>query len=191
MDPPNCMDSHGRVVSYLFTLLLCSLSQNRGFSWIPLGCQEWCGGVLMVDSLPSSSVVSPQWTQSCLNGRLQVLHWLCSTTIFGQIDRTYIYRKLNHACHISNVVNHVTTTKANMINTMAGSYGTRRTTPAKRHSGISCPRSLPQTCGEVSAAPKFDYSICHISQHPECTSITAGAVRNTWECSWRVCEHFA
>ena len=51
----------------------------------------------MVGSLLSSSVISPQQPPSgasfsALNGRLQVLHWLCSTTICGQIDRMYIYR---------------------------------------------------------------------------------------------------
>jgi len=51
--------------------------------------------------------------------------------------------------------------------------------------------SLPQTCAEVSAAPKFDYPIRPISSHPECTSITVGALSSTWECSCRVCERFA
>jgi len=47
-------------------------------------------------SLPSSSIVSPQRPPSgaslgSLNGRLQVLLRLCSTTICGQIDHMYIY----------------------------------------------------------------------------------------------------
>jgi len=50
----------------------------------------------MVGSLPSSSICSPQQppsgaSLSSLNGRVQVLLRLCSTTICGQIDRMYIY----------------------------------------------------------------------------------------------------
>ena len=37
VDPGNCMDPHSRVVSYLLTLLLGSLSQNRSFSRILFG----------------------------------------------------------------------------------------------------------------------------------------------------------
>jgi len=51
--------------------------------------------------------------------------------------------------------------------------------------------SLLQTCAEVSAPPKFDYPISQLSEHPECTSITAGAFRSTCECSCRVWERFA
>ena len=38
---------------------ITSLSQNCSFPRIPIGCRERCSGVLMMDSLPSSSVVSP------------------------------------------------------------------------------------------------------------------------------------
>jgi len=53
----------------------------------------------IVGSLPSRSVVSPQWPPSsvslgAVNGRLQVLLRLCPTTIRGQIDRMYIYRDI-------------------------------------------------------------------------------------------------
>ena len=63
--------------------------------------------------------------------------------------------------------------------------------PAELHSGLSSSCSLPQTCPEVSAAPRFHYCISQISWHPECTSITAGVFRSTWDCSCRVWEHFA
>jgi len=63
-----------------------------------VGSRKWCGGVLMVGSLPSSFIVSVQWppsgvSLSSLNGcvQVQVLLQLCSTTICGQIDRMYIY----------------------------------------------------------------------------------------------------
>jgi len=90
VDPCNCMDSQRWVVSCLLTWFL------RSFSWITFGCRERCGGVLMVGSLPSSSIVSLQWhpsgvSLSSLNGCVQVLLWLCSTTICGQIERMYIY----------------------------------------------------------------------------------------------------
>jgi len=35
-------------------------NQNRSFSSMPFGCRERCGGVLMMGSLPSSSIVSMQ-----------------------------------------------------------------------------------------------------------------------------------
>ena len=57
VDPSNCVAPHGRVVSYLLTLFLCSSSQNRSFSRISLQCRERCGGVLM---MPSSSAIPPQ-----------------------------------------------------------------------------------------------------------------------------------
>ena len=75
MDPPKCLDPQCRVVSNLLTRFLCCLSQNRSFSAILFGCCVRCGGVLMVGSLPSSSIISPQWHPSCaslssLNGRV-------------------------------------------------------------------------------------------------------------------------
>jgi len=105
VDPPNCMDPQCRVVSYLLTQYLCSSNQNRSFLWIPFWCPERCAGVLIVGSLPSSSLVSPQWppsgaSLSTLNGRVQVLLRLCSSTICGQIERMYIYRDLNNTCRI-------------------------------------------------------------------------------------------
>ena len=85
-----------RVVSYLITRFLHTWNRNRSFSWISFGYRKRCGGVLMVGSLPSSSVVSPQRppsgaSLSSLNGRVQVLLWLCLTSICGQIDRMHIY----------------------------------------------------------------------------------------------------
>jgi len=51
-----------------------------------------------VGSLPSSSIVSPQRppsgaSVSSLNGRVQMLLRLCSSTICSQIDRMSMYRK--------------------------------------------------------------------------------------------------
>jgi len=40
-------------------------------------------------------------------------------------------------------------------------------------------QQLLQICAEVSAAPKFDYSVGQFSQHLEYTPTTAGAFRNT------------
>ena len=50
----------------------------------------------MLGYLPSSSIVSPQRpasgaSPSSLNGRVQMLLRLCSTTICGQIDHMDIY----------------------------------------------------------------------------------------------------
>jgi len=104
MDPCNCMDPHGRVVLKFLTISLRCSSQTSFFSWIPFGCCERCSRVLIVGSLPFSSIVSPQRPPSgvCLSsltGHLQVLLRLCSTIICSQIDHTYIYRDLNNACH--------------------------------------------------------------------------------------------
>jgi len=64
MDPCKCVDPQCRVVSYLLTWFLPSKNQNCSFSWILFGCREWCGGMLRVGSLPSSSIVSPHWAFS-------------------------------------------------------------------------------------------------------------------------------
>jgi len=47
----NCMDPHGRVVSYYLTLFPCSLSQNNSFWQNPIGCGKRCGGVLKMGTL--------------------------------------------------------------------------------------------------------------------------------------------
>jgi len=54
VDPP------GWVVSYHLTFSQCSSSQHCSVSQIPFGCREWCHGVLLMGSLPSSSANSPQ-----------------------------------------------------------------------------------------------------------------------------------
>jgi len=53
--------------------------------------------MLIVRSLPSYSIDSPQWPPSdaslgSLNGRLQVLLGSCLITISSQIGRMYMYR---------------------------------------------------------------------------------------------------
>jgi len=44
----NCVDPHGGVVSNLHNHFPHSSSQNHIFSQMPIGCPEWCGGVLMM-----------------------------------------------------------------------------------------------------------------------------------------------
>jgi len=85
VDLRNSVDPQCRVVSYLPTFFLCSSSWNRSPSQSLFGCGEWCGGMLMVGSLPSGSIISPQQPPSgaslgSLNERPQVLLRLCSTT---------------------------------------------------------------------------------------------------------------
>jgi len=60
VDPGNCVDPQRQLVSYLLTQVLPSSNQKLSVSWISSGCREKCSGVLMVGSLPSSSIVSPQ-----------------------------------------------------------------------------------------------------------------------------------
>jgi hypothetical protein len=98
MDPPNCAYPQSRVVSYLLSLFLCSSSQNRSFSGYAFRYGVRYNRALMVGSLPSSFIVSPQTPPSgaslrSVNWRVQVLLQLCSTAICGQIHRTYIYRE--------------------------------------------------------------------------------------------------
>ena len=86
------------VVLYLLTQLLCSSNQKCSFSWNLFGYHKRCGRVFVLGSLPSSSIVSSQWppsgaSLSSLNGRGLVRLRLYLTTISGQIECTYIYRK--------------------------------------------------------------------------------------------------
>jgi hypothetical protein len=86
------------VIWYLLTWFLHVSTWNCNFSWIQFGCYEMCGKVLLVGSLPSSSIVSPQWPPShksgiSLHGRDRVLLWLCSSTIRGPTDNMYVYRE--------------------------------------------------------------------------------------------------
>jgi len=88
-------DPQRRVVSYLLTPFLLSTMPNRSLCLITFGCCKRCTAVLMVFSLPTSSITSPQWPPSCatliiLNGRVLVLLQLNSSTICGQIDCMYI-----------------------------------------------------------------------------------------------------
>jgi len=97
VDVRNCVDPQCWVVSYLLNRFLRSSNQNRCLPWIQIGCHGRCGGELMLGSLPSSFIVSPQRPPSCaslnsLNGLVQVLLRLWSSTICRQIDRMHIER---------------------------------------------------------------------------------------------------
>jgi hypothetical protein len=87
------------------------------------------------------------------------------------------------------VANLVTVAKTNMIDEMPCGYGTLRTTgenmvpslPQSLCRGLSSSRSLPQTCAEVSAAPKFDYSNTQsrsILNAPRSLQVLSGAREN-------------
>ena len=206
------MDPQSQVVWYVLTQYLCSSNQKRSFWWIPFGFHKRCGRVLMVGSLPSSSIVSAQRppsgaSLSSFNRRVQVLLWLCTSTICGQIDRMYIYRETyimhgilwcSESCDYNKdkmPCSYVRTTavriwhkvshRAVQWSRLLSKY------PAELHSGLNFCQSLPQICTEVSGVSKFAYSISQISENPECSSITAGAFRCTWECSCTVWAHFA
>jgi len=104
MDPCHCMDPQRRVVLYLLTWLLRTTKQHRSFWSILFGCCETRGGMLMVGSLPSSSIVLPQQPPS---GASQKSQWACPAAapivrIYHQrLDSPYVtlHRNLNNACH--------------------------------------------------------------------------------------------
>jgi len=58
MHPHNCLDSQRWVVACLLTRFLGPAKSS--FPWIQFRCRERCGGALMVGSLASTSIVSPQ-----------------------------------------------------------------------------------------------------------------------------------
>jgi len=60
VDPHNCIDPHVQIVSYLLARLLQYMSQNHSVLRISFQCCERCGGVPMMGSHPSSSILSPQ-----------------------------------------------------------------------------------------------------------------------------------
>jgi len=68
VDPPNCVSHHIWVVSCLLTLFLCSKSQKRSLSQIPVGKLWEVRRSVMMGSLSSSSVVSPQWSPHTVSG---------------------------------------------------------------------------------------------------------------------------
>jgi hypothetical protein len=69
------LDSQHRVVSYLLTQFLRSLNHKHSVVRIQCGCGKMCGGVLMVGSLPSSSIVSPQRPLTCCISKFS--QWAC------------------------------------------------------------------------------------------------------------------
>jgi len=163
VDPPNCMDPQCWVASYLLTLVLHSLRQNSLISWIGFECRKRCGGVLIVGSLPPSSIVSPQLPASsaslaALTGCVLVLIQSCPTTICGQIDCMYIYREtcIMHAilwCSKScdSNKNEYTETKCLVAiqESLLWDYVTEFI--ADLHSSLSCSWSLLQSCAAVTA----------------------------------------
>jgi len=88
-------DLNGQMLSYHLSLFLHTVEQNRSFSQIAFWCRKRDGRVLLVVSLTSGSIISPQWppsgtSLSPLKGHLQVLLRSCLTTTRGQIDFVYI-----------------------------------------------------------------------------------------------------
>jgi len=121
-----------------------------------------------------------------LNGRVQVLLRLCSSTICSQIDRMYIYRETvrTHAiywcsksCDCNKDKYDMTKFLVVMHEQLLWEYSTKSSTeaaqwsrllskfPTELCSGLSFCPSLPQIYSEVWGAPKFDYAIRLVSEH--------------------------
>jgi len=172
LDLRNYMDPHGRVVSYIITIPLSS-SQNCSFSRILFGYCARCGGMLMVGSLPSISVVSPQWPPSgaslgSVNGCLQVLLRSCSTTICGQIDHMYIYWDTE--------IMHTILWGSESCYCNKDEYNRQNALCLWNPKNPCCENTAPsllQSCTEVSAALEvFHRSALKVSAAPKCGSPT-------------------
>jgi len=106
VEPHNRMDPQCWVVLYLLTRILPSSNQNCSFSWILFECCERYGGVLMVGSLPSSSIVSPQLPARWCIAKFS--QWACPSApriildyhLRPDLPYVYIYRELNNGFHI-------------------------------------------------------------------------------------------
>jgi hypothetical protein len=164
VDPHNRMDPQCWVASYLLTLCVHTLRQNSSVSWIAFVCCKRCGGVLIVGSLPPSSIISPQLPPSGaslhdLTGCVLVLIQLWPITICGQIDCMYIFTE---TCRMHAILwcskscdsnkNEYTETKCLVAiqESLLGEYNTE--SPADLHSSLSCSWRFPQSCAPVTAA---------------------------------------
>jgi len=78
--------------------------------------------------------------------------------------------------------NPMTVTKTNMINEMTCGSGAIRTSAVRIRHQVS--HRLAQSCADVLAAPKFNYPISQLSEHPECTSITASVCNGSGPSLW-------
>jgi len=106
LNPCNWVDPQRQVESYLLTRFLHSSNQKSSFLWIQSGCRGKRGGVLMVGSVPSSCIISPQWPPKwCISKFSQ---WACIDTPLIMLDYhlwpdwpyVYIFKDLNNACLI-------------------------------------------------------------------------------------------
>jgi hypothetical protein len=98
VDPHNCMDPHSQIVSYLLTFFLWFSSQNHSFSQVCCRCHKRCGRVSMMNSLPSSSAVSPHW-HSKVYPDLSLMLWdllLLLGYLIAIINTTCIGTKYGH-----------------------------------------------------------------------------------------------
>jgi len=93
VDPWHCVDPHSRPVSYLLTLCQHSSSQNHCFSWVPWGIPREVWRSVMMGSLPSGSVVSPQRISSALTRALSFGLFCFIHTVFTLIR---VWQSLSH-----------------------------------------------------------------------------------------------
>jgi len=157
------MDSQCRVGLCVLTRFLRFSNQNRSVSWIPCGCRERCSRVLMVGSLPSSSIVSPQWPPSgaSLNVLSCRLSW-CSSD-YARVPSAArwtvcMYRERHKWCMpYYDVANLVTVTKINIIRRNAMWL-------CKNHCRENMASSLPQSCAAVLDALAVSHGAAQRSQ---------------------------
>jgi len=161
--PLNCLDAQRRVVSYPLTWFIHSSNQNHSFSWIPFGCRVRCGGVLMVGSLPSSSIVAPQRPPSGASLKVLSMDVSRCSSDYAWVPSAarltvYIYtERLKYCMLYYDAVNLVTVTKMNMIRRYALCL-------CKNHCCENTASSFPQSCTGVSAAFKVSCSTAQQSQ---------------------------
>jgi len=173
MDSPKSMDPQRQIVSYFLTWFLQSSNQKCSFSWILFGCRERCGGVLMVGSLPSTSIISPQQpprgaSLCSLNGCPRTPPIMLDYHLRPDWPYEYIYWELNSACHYA-VANLVTVTKTNMIRRNALWF-------YKNHCRENTVLRLPQYCAVVSASLEVSCRCAQRSQ--ELQNLTIWSVKS-------------
>jgi len=165
--PESIISSH-LIPMFLEPETLCLMNSV----WMLRHMRRSVHGGLSAFQLYCLTTTASKWcsSQSSLNGHVQVLLRLCSSTICCQIDSRYIYRetlimhtilRCSESCEWNKDEYDKTKCLVVMWDPLLCEYSNKAS--AELHSGLSFCRSLPQIWAEISGGPRFDYSISQIS----------------------------